>query len=76
MEQLGSTTRSGAKVMKQPDGLRSWLNEAETLGEIRHIEAPIGIWRLAGYRIFNERGSSPAVLFDAVKGYQGLSGSG
>ena len=56
--------------MKQPDGLRSWLKEADELGEIRTIDGADWDLEIGGVAdIVNERGSSPAVLFDAVKGY-------
>jgi UbiD family decarboxylase len=58
------------EAMKQPDGLRSWLNEAEAIGEIRDIEGADWDLEIGGVAdIVNERGSSPAVLFDSVKGY-------
>ena len=56
--------------MKQPDGLRSWLKQADGLGEIRAIEGADWDLEIGGVAdIVNERGSSPAVLFDSVKGY-------
>jgi len=56
--------------MKQPDGLRSWLEQADELDEIRTIEGADWDLEIGGVAdIVNERGSSPAVLFDAVKGY-------
>ena len=56
--------------MKQPDGLRSWLKQAEELGEIRTIEGADWDLEIGGVAdIVNERGNSPAVLFDSVKGY-------
>ena len=56
--------------MKQPDGLRSWLDQADTLGEIRRIDGADWDLEIGGVAdIVNERGSSPAVLFDAVNGY-------
>src|SRR4249919_4334018 len=56
--------------MKQPDGLRSWLSEVEKIGEIRSIEGADWDLEIGGVAdIVTERGSSPAVLFDAVKGY-------
>src|SRR4029077_7631541 len=58
------------EAMKQSDGMRSWLKQADELGEIRTIEGAdwdLEIRRVAD--IVNERGSSPAVLFDSVKGY-------
>jgi 4-hydroxy-3-polyprenylbenzoate decarboxylase len=56
--------------MKQPDGLRSWLKQADELGEIRTIEGADWDLEIGGVAdIVNERGSSPAVLFDSVKGY-------
>src|SRR4029079_14645193 len=56
--------------MKQTDGLRSWLKQADGLGEIRTIEGADWDLEIGGVAdIVNERGSSPAVLFDSVKGY-------
>ena len=56
--------------MKQPDGMRSWLKQADALGEIRTIEGADWDLEIGGVAdIVNERGSSPAVLFDSVKGY-------
>ncbi len=56
--------------MKQPDGLRSWLKQAGALGEIRQIDGADWDLEIGGVAdIVNERGSSPAVLFDSVKGY-------
>ena len=56
--------------MKQADGLRSWLEQADELGEIRTIEDADWDLEIGGVAdIVNERRSSPAVLFDAVKGY-------
>src|SRR4026209_371703 len=56
--------------MKQPDGLRSWLKQADELGEIRTIEGADWDLEIGGVAaIVNERGSSPAVLFDSVQGY-------
>src|SRR6476659_3327202 len=56
--------------MKQPDGLRSWLKQAEELGEIRAIAGSDWNLEIGGVAdIVNERGSSPVVLFDSVKGY-------
>ena len=56
--------------MKQADGLRSWLRQADALGEIRTIEGADWDLEIGGVAdIVNERGSSPAVLFDSVKGY-------
>src|ERR1044071_5414297 len=56
--------------MKQPDGLRSWLEQVDELGEIRTIEGADWDLEIGGVAdIANELGSSPAVLFDAVKGY-------
>ncbi len=61
---------SGGETMKQPDGLRSWLEQADELGEIRTIEGADWDLEIGGVAdIVNERGSSPAVLFDSVKGY-------
>ena len=59
-----------AENMKQPDGLRSWLKQAGALGEIRQIDGADWDLEIGGVAdIVNERGSSPAVLFDSVKGY-------
>src|SRR5438552_18256080 len=56
--------------MKQEDGLRSWLKQADELGEIRTIDGADWDLEIGGVAdIVNERGSSPAVLFDSVKGY-------
>src|SRR5512144_3189351 len=56
--------------MKQSDGLRCWLKQADELGEIRAIEGADWDLEIGGVAdIVNERGSSPAVLFDAVNGY-------
>ena len=56
--------------MKQTDGLRSWVEQADALGEIRTIEGADWDLEIGGIAdIVNERGSSPAVLFDSVKGY-------
>ena len=49
--------------MKQPDGMRSWLKQADELGEIRTIEGADWDLEIGGVAdIVNERGSSPAVL--------------
>ncbi|HWX78057.1 MAG TPA: hypothetical protein VNY32_11290, partial [Candidatus Acidoferrales bacterium] len=56
--------------MKQTDGLRSWLVQAGELGEVRTIEGADWDLEIGGVAdIVTERGSSPAVLFDSVKGY-------
>src|SRR5258708_38534497 len=56
--------------MQQADGLRSWLRQADELGEIRTIEGADWDLEIGGVAdIVNERGSSPAVLFDSVKGH-------
>src|SRR5258708_30589643 len=56
--------------MQQADGLRSWLRQADELGEIRTIEGADWDLEIGGVAdIVNERGSSPVVLFDSVKGY-------
>src|SRR5215467_9196261 len=56
--------------MRQSDGLRSWLKQAEGLGEVRTIEGADWDLEIGGVAdIVTERGSSPAVLFDSVKGY-------
>jgi UbiD family decarboxylase len=56
--------------MKQADGLRSWLKQADELGEVRTIEGADWDLEIGGVAdIVTERGSSPAVLFDSVKGY-------
>jgi UbiD family decarboxylase len=56
--------------MKQADGLRSWLEQASALGEIRVIEGADWDLEIGGVAdLVNERGSSPAVLFDSIKGY-------
>src|SRR5712692_3975715 len=56
--------------MKQEDGLRSWPKQAEDLGEIRTIEGADWDLEIGGVAdLVTERGSSPAVLFDSVKGY-------
>jgi UbiD family decarboxylase len=57
--------------MKQPDGLRSWLEQIDALGEIRTIDGADWDLEIGGVAdIVNERGSSPAVLFDSVKDYR------
>src|SRR5262245_3815976 len=56
--------------MKQSDGLRSWLQQADALGELRRIEGADWDLEIGGVAdIVNERGSSAAVLFDSVKDY-------
>src|SRR5262249_46416425 len=56
--------------MMHEDGLRSWLQQADALGELRTIDA--GDWDLeiGGVGdIVPEGESSPAVLFDSIKNY-------
>ena len=54
--------------MKQEDGLRSWLKQADDLGELRTIEGADWDLEIGGVAdIVTERGSSPAVLFDSIK---------
>src|SRR5713226_9817249 len=54
----------------EDDGLRSWLKQAEALGELRTIEGADWDLEIGGVAdLVTERGSSPAVLFDSVKGY-------
>src|ERR1700757_2415061 len=56
--------------MKQDDGLRSWLKEADALGEIRTIDGADWDLEIGGVAdLVTERGSSPAVLFDSIKNY-------
>src|ERR1700751_4720642 len=56
--------------MRQADGLRSWLKQADHVGELRTIEGADWDLEIGGVAdIVTERGSSPAVLFDAVKDY-------
>jgi len=56
--------------MRQADGLRSWLKQADELGEVRTIEGADWDLEIGGVAdLVTERGSSPAVLFDSVKGY-------
>src|SRR5215467_2024838 len=56
--------------MRQADGLRSWLKQADELGEVRTIEGADWDLEIGGVAdIVTERGSSPAVLFDSIKGY-------
>ena len=63
--------------MRQDDGLRSWLKQADDLGELRTIDGADWDLEIGGVAdIVTERGSSPAVLFDSIKNYpKGLSGS-
>ena len=52
------------------DGLRSWLQQADELGELRTIEGADWDLEIGGVAdIVTEKGSSPAVLFDSIKGY-------
>src|SRR5918999_6222264 len=54
----------------QEDGLRTWLEQASELGEIRTIEGADWDLEIGGVAdLVTERGSSPAVLFDSVKDY-------
>ena len=56
--------------MRQADGLRSWLKQADELGEVRTIEGADWDLEIGGVAdLVTERGNSPAVLFDSVKGY-------
>jgi 4-hydroxy-3-polyprenylbenzoate decarboxylase len=56
--------------MKQDDGLRSWLKQADDLGELRTIDGADWDLEIGGVAdIVTERGSSPAVLFDSIKNY-------
>ena len=56
--------------MKQADGLRSWLKQADDFGELRTIDGADWDLEIGGVAdIVNERGSSPAVLFDSIKDY-------
>jgi UbiD family decarboxylase len=56
--------------MKQEDGLRSWLKQADDLGELRTIDGADWDLEIGGVAdIVTERGSSPAVLFDSIKNY-------
>jgi hypothetical protein len=58
--------------MKQDDGLRSWLKQADDLGELRTIDGATGL-EIGGVRILSRAGSSPAVLFDSIKIIERLS---
>lgn len=52
------------------DGLRTWLKQADELGEIRTIEGADWDLEIGGVTdILTERGKSPAVLFDCIKGF-------
>ena len=52
------------------DGLRTWLAQVEQLTELRTIEGADWDLEIGGVAdLVTERGSSPAVLFDAIKGY-------
>ena len=52
------------------DGLRTWLKQADELGEIRTIEGADWDLEIGGVTdILTERGKSPAVLFDSIKGF-------
>src|SRR4249920_4115296 len=56
--------------MTQDDGLRSWLKQADDLGELRTIDGADWDLEIGGVAdIVTERGSSPAVLFDSIKNY-------
>jgi 4-hydroxy-3-polyprenylbenzoate decarboxylase len=56
--------------MKQDDGLRTWLTQADELGELRTIEGADWDLEIGGVTdILTERGKSPAVLFDSIKGF-------
>lgn len=56
--------------MKQDDGLRTWLKQVDALGELRTIEGANWDLEIGGVAdLVTERGSSPAVLFDSIKGY-------
>jgi UbiD family decarboxylase len=56
--------------MKQDDGLRTWLKQADELGELRTIEGADWDLEIGGVTdILTERGKSPAVLFDSIKGF-------
>src|SRR5512145_3086061 len=57
-------------IMKQDDGLRTWLTQADELGELRTIEGADWDLEIGGVTdILTERGKSPAVLFDSIKGF-------
>jgi 4-hydroxy-3-polyprenylbenzoate decarboxylase len=52
------------------DGLRTWLKQADELGELRTIEGADWDLEIGGVTdILTERGKSPAVLFDSIKGF-------
>ena len=54
----------------EQDGLRSWLKQADELGELRTIEGADWDLEIGGVTdILTERGKSPAVLFDSIKGF-------
>jgi 4-hydroxy-3-polyprenylbenzoate decarboxylase len=56
--------------MTTDDGLRTWLKQADQLGEIRTIEGADWDLEIGGVTdILTERGKSPAVLFDSIKGF-------
>src|SRR5262245_30081650 len=56
--------------MMQDDGLRSWLQQADALGELRTIAGADWDLEIGGVAdIVTERGSSTAVLFDSIKNY-------
>jgi 3-polyprenyl-4-hydroxybenzoate decarboxylase len=58
------------KRLISDDGLRSWLQQADELGEIRTIEGADWDLEIRGVAdIVTEKGSSPTVLFDSIKGY-------
>jgi 4-hydroxy-3-polyprenylbenzoate decarboxylase len=56
--------------MLTDDGLRTWLKQAQALGEIRTIQGADWDLEIGGVTdILTERGNSPAVLFDSIIGY-------
>jgi 4-hydroxy-3-polyprenylbenzoate decarboxylase len=56
--------------MTTDDGLRTWLKQADQLGEIRTIDGADWDLEIGGVTdILTERGKSPAVLFDSIKGF-------
>ena len=56
--------------MMQDDGLRSWLEQADALGELRTIDGADWDLEIGGVAdIVTERGSSLAVLFDSIRNY-------
>jgi 4-hydroxy-3-polyprenylbenzoate decarboxylase len=56
--------------MLNDDGLRTWLEQAQALDEIRTIEGADWDLEIGGVTdILTERGKAPAVLFDSIRGF-------